>query len=236
MLERIQRRPPFRADHVGSLLRPAALRQAFRQYAAGELSNDRFSAVQDECIRKAVALQERVGLQVVTDGEFRRGSYWGRFVERTEGFEVRPAAFKFRDDAGQEVEFTGPYAKAKIRHYRPLAVDEFAFLRGVTKVTAKITLPAPSTMHFYRFNDFADRAVYSDAETFFSDLAQLYRREIVALAEAGCRYVQLDEVAVALLCDPMIAGKSKRSAVSRIVSWTSMSRSSTKRSPTARLI
>jgi 5-methyltetrahydropteroyltriglutamate--homocysteine methyltransferase len=209
MLERIQRRPPFRADHVGSLLRPAALRQAFRQYAAGELSNDRFSAVQDECIRKAVALQERVGLQVVTDGEFRRGSYWGRFVERTEGFEVRPAAFKFRDDAGQEVEFTGPYAKAKIRHYRPLAVDEFAFLRGVTKVTAKITLPAPSTMHFYRFNDFADRAVYSDAETFFSDLAQLYRREIVALAEAGCRYVQLDEVAVALLCDPMIRGQVK---------------------------
>jgi 5-methyltetrahydropteroyltriglutamate--homocysteine methyltransferase len=159
--------------------------------------------------RTSASLQERVGLQVVTDGEFRRGSYWGRFVERTEGFEIRPAAFKFRNDAGQQTEFTGPYAKSKIRHYQPLAVDEFTFLRSVTKVTAKITLPAPSTMHFYRFNDFANRAVYSDAETFFADLAQVYRNEIAALAEAGCRYVQLDEVAVALLCDPMICRQVK---------------------------
>jgi 5-methyltetrahydropteroyltriglutamate--homocysteine methyltransferase len=160
--------PPFRADHVGSLLRPAALRQAFRQHAAGEITDDVFAAVQDGCIRDAVALQEQTGLQVVTDGEFRRGSYWGRFVERTEGLEIRPASFKFRDDADHEVEFTGPYAKAKIGRRRPLAADEFIFLRHVTKVTAKITLPAPSTMHFFRFDDFADPAVYSDVEAFFA--------------------------------------------------------------------
>ena len=209
MLPRVQGRPPFRADHVGSLLRPGALRQAFRQHAAGEITDDVFAAVQDGCIRDAVALQEQVGLQVVTDGEFRRGSYWGRFVERTEGLEIRPASFKFRDDAGHEVEFTGPYAKAKIGRRQPLAVDEFIFLHGVTKGTAKITLPAPSTMHFFRFDDFADRAVYSDAEAFFADLTRVFRQEIAVLTDAGCRYIQLDEVAVALLCDPAICDQIK---------------------------
>ncbi len=209
MLARVQGRPPFRADHVGSLLRPPFLRQAFRQPAAGEIADDAFVALQDGCIRDAVALQEQVGLQVVTDGEFRRGSYWGRFVERTEGFEIRPASFKFRDDTGHEVTFTAPYAKAKTARRRPLAVDEFTFLRGVTKVTAKITLPAPSTMHFYRFDEFADPAVYGDAETFFADLAQVYREEIAALAAAGCSYIQLDEVALALLCDPAICNQVK---------------------------
>jgi 5-methyltetrahydropteroyltriglutamate--homocysteine methyltransferase len=186
MLPRIQGRPPFRADHVGSLLRPTALRQAFRQHAAGEITDDAFAAVQDRCIRDAVALQEQTGLQVVTDGEFRRGSYWGRFAERTEGLEIRPASFKFRDDAGDEIEFTGPYAKAKIGRRQALAVDEFIFLHGATKVTAKITLPAPSTMHFFRFDDFADRAVYSDAEAFFADLTQVFQQEFAALTDAGC--------------------------------------------------
>ena len=209
MLARVQGRPPFRADHVGSLLRPPVLRQAFRQHAAAEMGDDTFVALQDGCIRDVVALQEQVGLQVATDGEFRRGSYWGRFVERMEGFEIRPASFKFRDDAGHEVAFTGPYAKAKVARRRPLAVDEFAFLRGVTKVTAKITLPAPSTMHFFRFDDFADRAIYGDAETFFADLAQVFRQEIAALIDAGCRYIQLDEVALALLCDPVICDQIK---------------------------
>ena len=83
---------------------------------------------------------------MVTDGEFRRGSYWGRFVERTDGFAIKPASFKFRNDAGHEVEFTAPYATKKIKRLQPLALDEYVFLRGVTKLTGKITLPAPSTM------------------------------------------------------------------------------------------
>jgi methionine synthase II (cobalamin-independent) len=204
-------RPPFRADHVGSLLRPQALRQAFRQHAAGELGDAAFAALQDQCIRDVVALQEDVGLQVVTDGEFRRGSYWGRFVERTDGFAIRPASFRFRDDAGHEAAFTAPYARAKIRRNRPLALDEFTFLRDATRATAKITLPAPSTMHFYRCDDFADAAVYPDEDAFFADLATLFREEIAELAKAGCRYVQLDEVAVALLCDPAIRAQVARS-------------------------
>jgi 5-methyltetrahydropteroyltriglutamate--homocysteine methyltransferase len=203
-------RPPFRADHVGSLLRPQVLRQAFRRHAGKEISDAEFIKLQDQCIRDAVALQQSVGLQVVTDGEFRRGSYWGRFVERTEGFSIKPASFKFRNDAGHEVEFTAPYARARIRRVQPLALDEFAFLRTVTKVTGKITLPAPSTMHFYRCNDFADRAVYPDGDEFFTDLAKVFQQEIAELAKAGCRYVQLDEVAVALLCDPAIRDQVKR--------------------------
>jgi len=197
-------RPPFRADHVGSLLRPPELRQAFRRHATGELADAEFSSLQDRCIQDAVALQEQAGLQVVTDGEFRRGSYWGRFVERTDGFEIKPAVFKFRNDQGHEVEFTAPYAKGKIARRQELALDEYVFLRGVTNVTSKITLPAPSTMHFYRCTGYADRSVYPDEESFFADLATIFQQEIAALVKAGCCYIQLDEVAVALLCDPGI--------------------------------
>ncbi len=171
MAPRPQGRPPFRADHVGSLLRPPALRQAFRRHAAKDIGDEEFARLQDGCIRDVVALQQDVGLQVVTDGEFRRGSYWGRFVERTHGFEIKPASFKFRNDAGHEVEFTAPYANSKIKRMQPLALDEFEFLHGVTKLTAKITLPAPSTMHFYRCNDFADKAAYKDVEFVLRRLA-----------------------------------------------------------------
>lgn len=200
-------RPPFRADHVGSLLRPAELRQAFRDHLAGRIDDAQFTEIQDRCIRDVVRLQEDVGLKVVNDGEFRRGSYWGRFVERVDGFAIKPAAFNFRDDQGHEVAFTAPYATRKLRRMQPLAQDEFDFLRGVTKATPKITLPAPSTMHFYRCTDFADPAAYVNAEDFFADLARIYRAEIAGLVAAGCRYIQLDEVAVALLCDPAIRQK-----------------------------
>jgi 5-methyltetrahydropteroyltriglutamate--homocysteine methyltransferase len=206
-----QGRPPFRADHVGSLLRPAVLRHAFRKHAAGEINQAEFIGLQDQCIHDVVALQEQVGLEVVTDGEFRRGSYWGRFVEGTKGFAIRPASFKFRDDSGHEVEFTAPYASARIERLQPLALDEFTFLRKITRATGKITLPAPSTMHFYRCNDFADRKIYSEVDAFFDDLSRIFQQEIDELAKAGCRYIQLDEVAVALLCDPAIQDQVKQS-------------------------
>jgi methionine synthase II (cobalamin-independent) len=196
--------PPFRADHVGSLLRPSVLRRAFKRFAAGDLDVDRFRQLQDESIRAVVRLQEDVGLRIVTDGEFRRSSYWARFVERTEGFEIRKAAYTFHDDSGQETNFTAPYATKKIRRVRPLAVDEFAFLRDVTRVTPKITLPAPSTMHFYAGRHFADPDVYVEADTFFTDLSAVFQEEIADLAATGCRYIQLDEVAIAMLCDPLL--------------------------------
>ena len=200
-------RPPFRADHVGSLLRPPALRQAFRRHAGNEIGEAEFARIQDDCVREAVHMQEEIGIAVVTDGEFRRGSYWGRFVERTRGLEVRAALLKFRDDHGHEVDFTGPYATAPLRRIEPLALDEFVFLRDAAAATPKITLPAPSTMHFLRFSDFADRAAYADEESFFADLVAVFAQEIADLVAAGCRYIQLDEIAVALLCDPAIRDK-----------------------------
>jgi 5-methyltetrahydropteroyltriglutamate--homocysteine methyltransferase len=196
--------PPFRADHIGSLLRPAGLRQAFRDHAAKRIDDKDFGNIQDACIRDVVKMQEDVGLEVVTDGEFRRSSYWSRFVERVEGFIIKPAVFKFRDDTGHQIEFTAPYSAEKLRRDRPLALDEFLFLRGITNATPKITLPAPSTMHFFRCTDFADGHAYPTVEAFFADLGRIFRDEIADLAKAGCRYIQLDEVALAQLCDPTI--------------------------------
>ena len=202
--------PPFRADHIGSLLRPSALRQAHRDRHSSKITAESFDHILDDCIRGIVGLQESLGLKVVTDGEFRRVSYWGRFVERIDGFEIRPASFKFRDDSGHETDFTAPYAARKVRRLQPLALDEFKFLKKHAKATPKITLPAPSTMHFYRCDDFADKSAYKDVESFFDDAVALFRAELAALAQAGCRYVQLDEVAIAMLCDPAI-----RAAIAR---------------------
>jgi 5-methyltetrahydropteroyltriglutamate--homocysteine methyltransferase len=202
-------RPPFRADHVGSLLRPAELRQAFRRFHAGELDETAFQHIQDDSIRAVVERQQATGLEVVTDGEFRRASYWGRFVERTSGFEIRQAAYKFRDEQGHEMAFTTPYAAGKLKRVRELAVDEFEFLRDAAKVTPKITLPAPSTMHFYAGRHFADPTVYADAAAFFADLALIYQQELAALIETGCRYVQFDEVAIAMLCDDKLRAQAK---------------------------
>jgi 5-methyltetrahydropteroyltriglutamate--homocysteine methyltransferase len=201
--------PPFRADPVGSLLRPSALRQAYKAFKGGRIDAAEFRDVQDGSIRAAVHRQEEVGLAVVTDGEFRRSSYWARFVERTEGFAIRQAAYSFRDESGCESSFTAPYASAKLRRIRELALDEFLFLRDVTRVTPKITLPAPSAMHFYAGHQFADPQIYGDAEEFFADLSLIFRQEIADLAKAGCRYIQLDEVAIAMLCDPLVCERAK---------------------------
>ncbi len=159
--------PPFRADTVGSLLRPPALRQAFRAFHAGELDQERFAAAQDAAIRAAIKMQEDIGLKVVTDGEFRRGSYWGRFVERIEGLSVDKARFSFRDEDGEELAFTAPLVTGKVARRVPIALDEFTFLRANATALPKITLPAPSTMHFWRGAQYANR-VSMTAHAIFS--------------------------------------------------------------------
>ena len=207
-------RPPFRADHVGSLLRPPELRQAFRERAAGKLDETAFAAIQDRAIREIVAMQEAAGLQAVTDGEFRRGSYWGRFVEGLKGFVIKPASFKFRDGKGSTLDFTAPYAAGKIVREEPLALDEYEFMRELTQgrpsLMPKITVPAPSTLHYYRFDDFGDRSAYPDEDAFFADVATVFRDEIRALTDAGCRYIQFDEVAVAMLGDPVVREQTQK--------------------------
>ena len=188
--------PPSRADHIGSLLRPKKLREAFRQ-----LSGNALRAVQDECVRDVVRLQKDCGLEVVTDGEFRRISYWEKFVRLTRGLEVKDAVFTFHDAEGHESKFTAPYVSGKVSRAEPITLDELGFGNN------KITMPAPSTMHFYRFTDWG--RAYDNAQAFFRDLGKVYQAEIADLAKAGCRYVQLDEVAVAILCDPAARDKVK---------------------------
>jgi 5-methyltetrahydropteroyltriglutamate--homocysteine methyltransferase len=190
---------PARADHIGSLLRPKKLREAFRAHAENRISDAEFRAAQDEAIRDVVRLQEECGLGVITDGEFRRISYWEKFVRLTAGLEVREAVFTFHDAHGHESKFTAPYASARVERREPITLDEFQYRNQ------KITMPAPSTMHFYRFTDWG--SAYRDAESFFADLGRVYQAEIAGLAKAGCRYVQLDEVAIAILCDPAARGK-----------------------------
>jgi 5-methyltetrahydropteroyltriglutamate--homocysteine methyltransferase len=197
-------RPPFRADHVGSLLRPATLKRAFRERAAGTLDEAGFQAAMGGAIRDIVRLQEDVGLEVVNDGEFRRGSYWGHFVERAQGLGIGEARFKFRDESGGTTGFTAPVVASKVSRAAPISVDEVAFVSAITRLPVKVTLPAPSTMHFWRGSAFAESGAYRDAEAFYVDLTAIYRAEIAALVAAGARYVQFDEVAMAMLCDPAV--------------------------------
>jgi len=203
-------RPPYRADHIGSLLRPPALRKAFRAHAAKEITDAEFRAAQDAAIRDVVRLQHDCGIQVITDGEFRRISYWEKFVRLTRGLVVKDAVFTFHDDHGHASEFTAPYAQAKVGRTEPITLDEYRFVAPLTRATPKVTMPAPSTMHFYRFTQWSEPGVYANAREFFADLGKVYQAEIADLHAAGCRYVQLDEVALAVLCDPAAQAKVRQ--------------------------
>ncbi len=198
-------RPPFRADHVGSLLRPGRLTRAFRAFNQGEIEADAFRAAQDAAIADVIRLQEDVGLQSITDGEFRRGSYWSHFVERIEGLTIAPARFQFRDEQGVETAFTAPHVTGRLARRDGISTDEFRFLSATTARTPKITMPSPPTMHFWRGRDAIAPGTYDTVEEFFADLATVYRAEIAELAAMGARYIQLDEVPLAMLCDPDVA-------------------------------
>ncbi len=193
--------PPFRAEHIGSLLRPPALRRAYRAFAAGETDADEFRAVQDECIRDAVAMQEGLGLCAVTDGEFRRASYWSHFVEAVDGLGVAPARFAFRDEGGGDLPFLAPQVEGPVRRVRSFSRDEAAFLLAATTRTAKLTMPSPPSMHFWTGSGFIARGAYPSEEAYFADLIAIYRDEIAELAAVGVRYLQLDDVPLAMLCD-----------------------------------
>jgi 5-methyltetrahydropteroyltriglutamate--homocysteine methyltransferase len=149
-------------------------------------------------------MQEEVGLQSITDGEFRRGSWFLGFVEAVEGLTTRDALFDFHDAEGGRATFQTAYVEEKLRRVRGITTEEFSFVRGLTRHTPKITMPTPSLVHFFRGDETVDRAAYPDLERFWSDLIAIYRDELKALAALGCDYVQLDEVPCAMLCDPDI--------------------------------
>lgn len=203
----MNQQPPFRAEHIGSLLRPKELTQAFRRHNAGELDDDAFREIQDRAIRDVVALQEAAGLQLVTDGEFRRGSYWGHFIDPVAGLGIKEARFAFRDDHGHEEAFIAPHVEGPVSRQRGISLDEFSFLRSTTKVTPKLTMPSPPTFHFWRGREALGPGSYDGPAAFFADFAQVYRQEIAALYELGARYIQMDEVPLAMLCDPAVCDR-----------------------------
>ncbi len=192
-------KPLFRADHVGSLLRPSLLKQAFKAQHQGKLSSNEFKNIQDHAVRDVIALQESVGLQSITDGEFRRISYWGHFAEKVAGFSVGPSKFVFKNNAGNETEFLAPLVESPVRRTQPISGKEFSFVKNNTKQTPKVTLPSPPTMHFWRGTDTLGTNSYADIDSYFEDLAEVYQAEIADLAERGCTYIQFDEVPLAML-------------------------------------
>jgi 5-methyltetrahydropteroyltriglutamate--homocysteine methyltransferase len=195
---------PARAEHVGSLLRPRALTEGYRRFARGVIGTDAFRAIQDEAIRNVVALQESVGLAVVTDGELRRASYWAHWVDALEGLDVAPAVFTFHDSEGNEQEFLAADCRGKLAKTREISTGELRFLRTVTSRTPKVTMPSPSTLHFWRLQQTIEGSGYADDQSYLDDLCAIYRRELEDLAEVGCRYVQLDEVPLIMLASPAV--------------------------------
>ena len=199
---------PFRADHVGSLLRPQRLREARERHAKGELDAAGLRAIEDACIIEAVRRQEEVGLQGITDGEFRRTYFHVDFLEKLEGVEVVEGTFKatFRRDDGTEVGFRPPTMRVTgpIRHVRSIQGQDFDFLREHVSRTPKVAIPSPSMLHFRGGRAGISETAYPDLEGFYADLAAAYRAEIADLAARGCRYLQLDDTNLAYLCDESI--------------------------------
>jgi 5-methyltetrahydropteroyltriglutamate--homocysteine methyltransferase len=198
--------PPFRADQVGSLLRPKELLLARKQREQGEISAPALRALEDRCIREVVKLQEDVGLQGITDGEFRRAIFHVDFLKRIHGVTVSAAQYKvkFRGQ-GKEIDFSPPVLGVGARLQRPeggVAVEDFRFLKSVTSRTPKLCIPSPSMLHFRGGRGSVDQQAYPDIAEFFDDLARVYREELADLAAAGCTYLQLDDTNLAYLCDP----------------------------------
>ena len=188
-------------DHVGSLVRPQELTDAWFAAEAGKLGKDELAKVMDKCIREAVKLQEDIGLEFITDGEFRRGGWSRGFLDAVEGFGFKPSHLVFQNEDGIKTPAPAPVATKKMKRKRNIVADDFAFLKGVTRKTPKVTMPTPSHMHFGHFGDAADRSVYANMDDYWRDLVAVYREEIAALAKAGCTLLQLDEVPLALCCD-----------------------------------
>jgi len=199
-------RPPFRADHVGSFLRPNTVVDARAQRSKGEIGSEELREVEDAAIAEVVRQQEDVGLKGITDGEFRRFMFHLDFLEQLDGVTVTEGDFlaRFHRTDGSEVEFSPPtmHVDAPIRHARPIQGADFDYLASQVTMTAKVSIPAPSMLHFRGGRKAISEEVYPNLDQFFDDLTAAYREEIADLASRGARYVQLDDTNLAYLCDP----------------------------------
>jgi 5-methyltetrahydropteroyltriglutamate--homocysteine methyltransferase len=199
--------PPFRADHVGSLLRPQTLIDARDRCEKGEIGAEELWEIESEAVRDAIALQEGAGLKSITDGDFRRGHWWNDFVLAMDGIEIQGGmAVHFRQKPGEEIAHAPHRAVVTGRLNRPkgICTDAFRFLKEHTSQTPKLCIPSPSIVHFRSGREGIDRTAYPDMAEFFQDLARVWREEIADIAALGGRYIQLDEVNLAFLCDPKL--------------------------------
>jgi 5-methyltetrahydropteroyltriglutamate--homocysteine methyltransferase len=197
---------PFRAEHVGSLLRPRALVQARHDFAEGRIDADRLREVEDEAVREVVALQEDIGLRAVTDGEFRRTSWHMDFIYQLGGVTRTDdeIVVTFRNDEGTgQFVAAGLAVREPLHLDKPIFADDFRYLAGqVRTATPKMTLPSPSMVLFRSGTTAVDRRVYPDLDQFWSDLSTAYADEIRELAALGCGYLQLDDTSLACMNDP----------------------------------
>ncbi len=205
--------PFYRADHVGSLLRPLKLHEARRRHEYREITREQLRAVEDEAIVEAIGMQEDVGLPVVTDGEFRRVNWWRDFIERMPGVRVNgPDLSGAFHKPGEEakaylpkiVETTGA-----MRHNGLLMGRDWNFIKSHARADAKVTIPAPSRIHFHGGRAAIDRQAYPDLERYWADIVAFYRAEIGGLENLGCRYIQIDDPVIAYLIDNRMRDKLK---------------------------
>jgi 5-methyltetrahydropteroyltriglutamate--homocysteine methyltransferase len=193
--------PPFRADHVGSLLRPAALKDARAKHAKGEIAAAALKAVEDREIERVIKKQEDIGLKLATDGEFRRSWWHFDFFKGLKGVETITTAtgIQFK---GVETKHEAIKITSKVDFTGHPHLEHFKFLQAHCRVTPKMTIPAPSTFHFRQGRAMVSKEAYPDLDAFFADLGAAWRKAIRAFYDAGCRYLQLDDTAWAMMCDP----------------------------------
>jgi len=199
--------PPFRADHVGSLLRPSELLRARAERQSGRLSGEELRHVEDHAISDAVRMQQEIGLEAVTDGEFRRGSWHMDFLYQIGGVAKTDQTLRieFKNEAGPVEAALGAFRIGRrLTLDKTIFAEDFAYLKSAAPAgtVAKLTIPSPSMLHYRGGRAVIDQAAYPEMDAFWNDLAEVYRREIAGLAALGCTYLQLDDTSLAYLNDP----------------------------------
>jgi 5-methyltetrahydropteroyltriglutamate--homocysteine methyltransferase len=201
----VSRKPPFRADHVGSLLRSAALKDARARRARGEIDAAALTQIEDREIKALIARQEAIGLKSITDGEYRRESWQTDFLRELDGVETVLGDRKLKFQGGAQPKQWVSRVKGKLGDFTGHPqIAHWKFVSDHTRQTAKVTIPSPSALHFRQGRAAVPEAIYPDMADFYRDLGALYSKAVRSFADAGCRYLQLDEVNLAYLCDPAL--------------------------------
>jgi len=192
--------PPFRADQVGSLLRPTEIKEARAKVERGEIGAEALREIEDRCISRAVARQEAIGLSSITDGEYRRGWWNHDFLGRIDGVEIELDAKSYKFAGSDDPRYTAQ-VRRKVGRARPMMLEHFKYLKSVAKRTPKFTMPSPSILYHRGGRAAISREAYPDLDELWRDVGRVYREEIADLARAGCTYLQIDDTSFSFLCD-----------------------------------